>query len=97
MAVDGDRHAVLKKGGAVADHVAADRHLLIGLAVHEDQIIAIIKQEGTLDFLEDHTLDRFRGPKALIQLGAVANVTKLDLGEGAALAGLHMFDLDRAP
>ena len=97
MAVDGDRHAVLKEGGAVADHVTADGHLLVGLAVHEDQIVAIVIQEGAFKFLEDDPLDRFRRPEPLIQLGPVADVTKFDLGEGAALAGLHMLNLDRAP
>ena len=97
MAGDGHRHAVLQEGGAVADHIAADRDLLEGFAVHEDEIVAVIKQEGAFGFLEDHPLDSLGRAEPLVQLGPVTDVAQFDLGKGSALAGLHMLDLHCGP
>ena len=65
--------------------------------MHEDEVVAVIIKEAALGFLEDHPLHRLRRAEPLVQLGAVTNVAKLDLGKGAAFAGLHMFDLHRGP
>src|SRR5690606_5109868 len=35
--------------------------------------------------------------EALVEFGAVDEILELDLGEGAALAGLHVLRLDRSP
>ncbi len=54
--------------------------------------------EELLVFLvEADALDLVGGPEALVQLAAVADVLHLDLGEGAALAGLDVADLHRDP
>src|SRR3546814_8115364 len=50
-----------------------------------------------IPLVQAHPLDRFRGAEPLVQLGAVADVAQLDLHESAALAGLHVLGLDRAP
>jgi hypothetical protein len=54
-------------------------------------------QELLVLLLQPHALDLVGGAEALVQLGAVAQVLQLHLGEGAALAGLHMVDLHRDP
>ena len=47
--------------------------------------------------VEPDALDRLLGAEALVELGAAAQVAHLDLGEGAALAGLHQLALQHEP
>src|SRR5690606_41980442 len=47
--------------------------------------------------VQSHTLHVFRGPKALVELGAVAEVAQFDLLISAALAGLRVLDANRTP
>ena len=42
----------------IADHGAGDSNLLVGLTMHEDEVVAIVKQEAALGFLEDYALYR---------------------------------------
>src|SRR5690606_35633480 len=86
-----------KEGGAVADEILLQFELLIGLAVHEDQRLALFVEEGEILLFQPHPLDRLGGAEALIELGAVDEVLQFDLVVGAALAGLHRIGLDRDP
>ena len=64
--------------------------MLEGLAMHEDKIVAIIKEEGTFRFLKDDALDGLGRAKALVQLGTVTDIAKLDLRKGAALNAVQI-------
>ena len=90
MAGNGHEHAVLKKGGDIADHGAGNGDLLVGFAMHEDEVVAVIIKEAALGFLEDHPLHRLRRAEPLVQLGAVTNVAKLDLGKAVSYTHLTL-------
>jgi hypothetical protein len=97
VGLDGDDHAVLQELRRLADQVARHGDLLEGLLVHEGQQVALGIEVLIFLLVEPHALDILAGAKALVQLGAVADVLELDLQVGAALAGLGVLDLDCAP
>ena len=47
--------------------------------------------------VEADALDGLLGAEALVQLAAAAQIAQLDLGEGAAFAGLDQFALQHEP
>ena len=76
---NGDGHAVLEKGGAIAHEVLGQFQLLVGLGVHEHQRLALLVEEGEVLLLQPHLLHRLGGAEALVELGAVDEVLQLDL------------------
>ena len=71
--------------------------LVISEGVADDQHVAVGEQELEILGIEAHALDRLRRAEADVVLAAVAQVLEFDLHIGAALAGLRMLDLHRAP
>ena len=95
--LDGDHHAVLQEGGAVADEILLQLELLVAFGVHEHQRVALLVEEGEILLLQPDLLDRLGGAEALVELGAVDQVLQFDLVVGAALAGLDVIGPDRHP
>ena len=90
-------HAVLEEGRGVAEQVARKADLLVIVLVHEGQHVAVVEQELEVLGVEADALDRLGGAEADVGLAAVDEVLHLDLHVGAALAGLGVLDLHRAP
>src|SRR5271155_3510826 len=90
-------HGFAQKIGWVADRLARDRDLLEGVVVHKRRQAAVHKQELHFLLVEAHPLDRFLGSEALVQFRPAAQIAQLDLGEGAAFAGLNQFALQHEP
>ena len=86
------------RGDAVfADPVLLQFDLLVGGVVHEDQAVAVVEQIGEVLLLQRHALDLVFRPETLVQLVAGFQVLGLDVGEGAALAGLDVAGLGDDP
>jgi hypothetical protein len=90
-------HAFLEEHGRFADQLGIERDLLVGLLLHEGVVVAGREQILVFVLVQAHALDRLRGAEALVQLGTGADVLKLDLEIGTALARLGVHGLDRAP
>src|SRR5688572_8086723 len=90
-------HAVLEEGGGVADQLRGQRDLLVILLVHEHEHVAVMEQELEVLGVEADALHRLGRAETDIVLAAVDEVLHLDLHVGAALAGLGVLDLHRAP
>src|SRR3990172_289176 len=101
--LDRQRDALVRRdgrGGAlgqVARHPSGDRprhvHLLVRLEVHEDQIVALAVKELLLAPLEVRVSDALVGAEGPLQYRAGLHVAQLRPNERAALAGLHMLEL----
>src|SRR3546814_21108805 len=65
--------------------------------VHEGQHVAVGEQELEILGIEPHAFDRLGRAEADVGLAAVDEVLHLDLHIGAALAGLGVLNLYRAP
>ncbi len=61
------------------------------------RLFALLVEIGEIAEFEFDLLDGFGRAEALVELGAGQNGLELDLGIGAALAGLDVIDLDRDP
>ena len=79
--------------------ISLARHgdLLERVVVHEGRLAALHVQELHLLLVEPDALDGFLGAEPLGRFVAAAQVAHLDLGEGAALAGLHDLALEDEP
>jgi hypothetical protein len=63
----------------LADHVAAERHLVECFSVHERIAVAHAAEILVRPLVEAHPLDALRRAEPLVQFGSVANVLQLDL------------------
>ena len=97
MHFEGDLHAVLQECGAFADKVLGQFDLLVAVLIHEHQAIALLIEIGEIAEFEIDLLDGFGRAETLVELGAAEDGLELDLGIGAALAGLDVIDLHRDP
>ena len=97
MAFHRHLHAVLQEGGTVADPVLCEFDLLVGFIVHEGQHPVILVEILVVLLLKADALHRFGRTETLIEFPSVDEVLQFDLCESAALAGLHVLDLNRRP
>ena len=98
MHFDGHLHAVLQIGDAIlADPVLLQFDLLVVDVVHEDQGVALFVQIGEFLLFEGDAFDLVFRAEAFVQLVAGLEVLGLDVGEGAALAGLDVGGLGYDP
>jgi len=93
----GDGHPVLQERAPVAEDLGGQLDLLVGLGVHEDQVLVLLVKELLILLFEADTLDLVGAAEPLVELGTVAQVAQLHLREGAALAGLDVIHLHRGP
>src|SRR3546814_3747892 len=89
--------AGLQEGGRVPEEVAVKLHLVVGGLVHEGELVALGVKILEILGVEPHPLHRFRRAEADVGLAPVDQVLQLHLHICAALAGLGVLDLDRAP
>ncbi len=90
-------HAVLQEVRPLADEIAFQLDLVVGVHVHEGQHVAAGVKVLEIAPLELHLFDHLRGTEALIQLGSVDDVLELDLIVGAAFAGFHALRFHHGP
>ena len=86
-----------RKAAASPSRSRGQRDLLVIVLVHEGQRVAVAEQELEVLGVEADALDRLGRAEADVVLAAVDEVLHLDLHIGAALAGLGVLDLHRAP
>ena len=82
---------------ALADQVAREAGLLVGVLIHEVEQIAVLVEVLVALLIEADALHVLGRPEALVELGPVAQVLELDLEVGAALAGLGVLNFHRDP
>src|SRR5262249_14718173 len=97
MHLDVDGHAVLQEGGALADEILRKLDLLVGIGVHEDELVPLPIEELEILALDMRLLDFCVAAEALVELAPVKNVLQFHLVVGGALAGLDRHGLDRHP
>ncbi|MGY3459223.1 hypothetical protein ACVWW5_004673 [Bradyrhizobium sp. LM3.4] len=85
-----DRHALLKIGRGVADHVLGHLDLVIGLRVHEVEALTIFIEEGEVALFDRGLLDLIGGLVALRDLYPVRDSAHFDLADRGALAGMDV-------
>ena len=79
--------------GRVADLVGRERDLLVRLGVHEVVAVVSIEELHVLLFEVDQ-LDLFAGPERVVDHLAESHVLELRADERAALARLHVLEVD---
>src|SRR5450631_736962 len=81
----------------LADHVAGDVDLIEGVAVHEDEVVAVLVQVLHSPLVDVGRLDL--GPSVEGLVNDLAGQNRLELGphEGWALAGLDVLELHDRP
>ncbi len=67
------------------------------VVVHECRLAALGIEKLHLLFVEADAFDGFLGAEAVVELDPAAQVAHLDLGKGAALAGLDQLALQHDP
>src|SRR5262245_4971824 len=92
-----DGHAVLQEGGAFADEILGQLDLLIGVRVHEHELVTLPIEELEIPSLDMGLLDFCVAAEALVELAPVKDVLQFHLIVRGALAGLHRHGLDRNP
>ena len=90
-------HAILQERAPVAQKVGVDFGLLIGFAVHEDQLAIGFIQELLVLVVQPDLFHLVFRPEAFVQLAPVAQVLEFHLGKGPALAGLDVIHLHGGP
>ena len=78
----------------IADGFGRDGHLLERVVVHEVEIGTVVVEVLQLLRLETHGFNLDAGVERVIDDAAGLDVAQLRADEGAALAGLHMLELD---
>src|SRR3954452_18223092 len=78
----------------VADLRKRDRELLVGLGVHEVGVRAVVVEVLELAGLGAHRAELLARPEGLVDDVAVGGALELGADERAALAGLHVLELD---
>ena len=68
--------------------------LVVGLVVHEDEVVAVAVEELHLPLVDDGLLELLAGPERAVDHGAGAHVLQRGAHERAALAGLHVLEVD---
>ncbi len=76
----------------VAERVALERGLLVGVLVHEVVVVAVVVEELHLDGVDVDAVDGVGRAEALGVHGAGADVLELGLDEGAQVAGRAVLD-----
>ena len=71
-----------------------DVELVVGRVVHEHEVVAVAVEELHLPLVDDGLLDLLGGPEGPVEHGAGADVLQRGAHEGAALARLHVLELD---
>ncbi len=97
IVLDLDHHAVLQERPPLAEDIGRDLDLLERVGIHEHQHPFLLVEELLVLLVEPHPLHLVGRAEPLVELAPVAHVLHLDLGEGAALARLHMGGLDHHP
>src|SRR5262245_48784083 len=94
--VDGehDLHFRLEVGGLVADDVGGQRHLVVGLGVHEMKAVAVLVKVLMLAILHIGAFDLLGRLEALRHLYAVADAAHVDLSGGGAFARVEAFGVE---
>src|SRR6476661_6453373 len=102
--LDGDGHALVHRdlrlaglrevSRGVAHDLARHVHLVVRVLVHEHVLAAIGVQVLHRLALDDGEPDLHAGVEGLLDDGAGLDVAELRAHEGAALAGLHVLELD---
>ena len=87
----------MEEDDSLADQIAREAGLLVGVLIHEVEQPAVFVEVLELLLVEAGALDVLGRPEALVQLGPVAQVLELDLEVGAALAGLGVLNFHRDP
>ena len=77
----------------LADLLGAERRLLVGLGVHEDELVAVVVEELHPPVLDVRLLQLLPGAEAPIEHSTGLQVLQLGSHEGAALAGLHVLEV----
>jgi len=83
--------------GRIADQVARHADLLEAVIVHEGRLVALHIEELHVLLVEADALDGLLGAKALVELGAAAQVAQLHLGERTSLPRLDQLALQHEP
>ena len=86
--------ALLEVLGGVAQRRVVDVELVVGGVVHEDVVLAVAVEVLHLPLVDDGLLELLVGPVGAVDDGAGADVLQLGADEGAALARLHVLELD---
>src|SRR5665811_163173 len=83
--------------GGIADHVRGDVDLVEGIAVHEDEVVAVLVQVLHGPFVDVGRVDL--GPRVEGLLNHLAGQDRLEIGphEGRTLTGLDMLELHDGP
>ena len=94
---ESDFHTVGEEGRSFADEIGRESDLFVILLVHEDEAVAIDKQELEVLGVEPDTFDRVLAAETHIGLASVDQVLHFDLHERPALAGLGVLGLGDFP
>src|SRR5690606_6309028 len=99
VVVEGDRGVLLGKQvvGRVADDGVGDVGLVVGLGVHEDEVVALAVEVLHLPLVDAGHLDLGAGVEGLVDRLAGQDVLQLGSDERAALAGLDVLELQDGP
>src|SRR5262249_15046157 len=94
--VDGehDLHLRLEVGGLVTDDVGGQRHLVVGLGVHEMKAVAVLVEVLMRAILHVGAFDLLGRLEALRHFYAVADAAHVDLSGGGTLAGMEAFGIE---
>ena len=81
----------------VGDLGARQAELLVGLLVHEVRLVAVVVEELDVLRLRVHARELLAGAERVVDHGAGLEVLELRAHEGAALARLHVLEVDDPP
>ena len=81
----------------IADDLGGHRDLVVGVAVHEDEVGAVVVEVLHVPLVDVRRLDLDAGVEGLVDDLAAQDVLQLGPHEGRALAGLDVLELDDGP
>ena len=89
-----DVQVLLQVGARVAHLLGRERDLLVALRVHEHELIAVLVDVLHLALLDVGLVERLAGAEGAVEHATGAQVLQLGAHERAALAGLHVLEVD---
>src|SRR5215213_1018068 len=89
---DGDGTALHNVAGPLADDLGGDRHLLVGVGVHEIEQVTVFVEVRHLARLRTHVLQLLPGAEGLLHYGPAVDVPQARPHERAALAGFDVLE-----